>query len=439
MPLPFTMTIAGSMPLLIFIFLWLIQRENFSIFLGIRLLKISLFFYLVPVQLLYHVIPNSIYYFFQSEELSIDSPHPYRLTYNDEMIIPVDNYFLWIPRLITFFLALWLAGVIIFMILQFKNYLRLRASLRNFSTQLHSYHSKKAVEVLNIPYTCNPYSTGFIKSYIVISKELWESEYKIALYRHELCHIKNKDIWLRLLSLLAVCVHFYNPMVYLLFFFYHICSECICDAYAVEGLPLEKKKQYARLLVELAGKKNPLQSVLQNRFSASKLSLKERINFIMKDSNLKNKKKVSTFVITILSILFCTTTIWAYQPPKMTNWDPRILIGDGDMEVVSPEYAYESQYYIEEDLLDFSLSDTLMKVKNGVYSPFYSTDTPLRADCKHTFQIKEFYNHIPNNSGGCTITKYRVKICTKCNYIQSKTILNTISYDKCPHKIASYN
>lgn len=103
MSLPFTMSIAGSVPLLIFLILRIIQGDNFSISLGICILKVSLFFYLVPVQLLYHVIPNSIYYFFKSEEEPLLRSHPFRLSYNDEFIIPVNGYFLWVPRLVAFF------------------------------------------------------------------------------------------------------------------------------------------------------------------------------------------------------------------------------------------------------------------------------------------------------------------------------------------------
>lgn len=65
MILPFTMTIAGTIPLVLCVFLWLIQKENFLIRFGMRLLKFSIFFYLIPVQLFYYICPNSVYYFFK--------------------------------------------------------------------------------------------------------------------------------------------------------------------------------------------------------------------------------------------------------------------------------------------------------------------------------------------------------------------------------------
>lgn len=433
MSLPFTMSIAGSVPLLIFLILRIIQGDNFSISLGICILKVSLFFYLVPVQLLYHVIPNSIYYFFKSEEEPLLRSHPFRLSYNDEFIIPVNGYFLWVPRLVAFFLVVWLIGVLIFAFLQIKSYHRLREALHSYASHLNTHNKKESIDVVNVPFTCNPYSTGFAKSYIVISKDLWESNYQRELYRHELCHIKNKDIWMRLLCLGVICIHFYNPMAYLLFFLYHIYSECVCDAYAVENLSPEKRKQYARLLVELTGRENPLQSVLQNRFSGSKFCLKERINFIMKDSSIKKGKKLFTIIIIAFSILSCTTTIWAYHPPKITNWNPQVWIGDKDVELVSPEYSYESQYHSEEDSLNFSLSNTIIVTKDGTCSPITITDISAQASCKHTFQTQDLYEHSLNNNDGCTIKHYNATLCSKCSYVQSKTLVSTISYVECPH------
>ncbi len=434
MSLPLTMTLTGSVPLLIFILLWALQREHFSPFLGVRFLKISLFFYLVPVQLLYHILPNSFYYFFKPEESDLLGKHSFPLTYNNELIIPIDGEFLWIPRLIVLLLAVWLVCILIFSLAQVKIYRRIQKMLHIYTPQKYTCVSQKEVSILKLPYVCSPYSIGFFKSCIVFSGTLWESDYQRELYRHELCHIKNKDIWMKLLCLGAICIHFYNPLVYLLFFLYHICSECICDSYAIEGLSIEKRKQYARLLVELAETKNPVHSVLQNCFSKSKFCIKERIHFIMKKPNIKQEKRISTLLLTVLSILLCTTTIWAYQPPKITNWNPQTLIGEKEyVELISPEFSYKSDFYSEEDVVDFSLSNTVIQTENDFFFPVPVTDDLPKVTCIHNFQTRYLLEHASNNNGGCSVKKYKVSICTKCTYIKSKTYQNTVSYAKCPH------
>ena len=60
MTLLFTMTIAGSLPVLLCLLFCLFCRNSFDAIHGIWLLRIGIFFYLVPVQLLYHVLPAPI-------------------------------------------------------------------------------------------------------------------------------------------------------------------------------------------------------------------------------------------------------------------------------------------------------------------------------------------------------------------------------------------
>lgn len=55
------MSIAGSIPVVICLLLYIIQRDNYNYILGRRLLLTGLFFYLVPVQLVKYLIPEKAY------------------------------------------------------------------------------------------------------------------------------------------------------------------------------------------------------------------------------------------------------------------------------------------------------------------------------------------------------------------------------------------
>ena len=60
MILPFTMTFAGSVPVICCLIFYLADRQSFHAILAMHLLRISIFFYLIPIQLLYHILPASI-------------------------------------------------------------------------------------------------------------------------------------------------------------------------------------------------------------------------------------------------------------------------------------------------------------------------------------------------------------------------------------------
>lgn len=60
MILPLTMTFAGSVPVICCLIFYLADRQSFHAILAMHLLRISIFFYLIPIQLLYHVLPESV-------------------------------------------------------------------------------------------------------------------------------------------------------------------------------------------------------------------------------------------------------------------------------------------------------------------------------------------------------------------------------------------
>lgn len=55
------MSISGSIPVVICLLLYVIQRENYNYILGRRLLLTGVFFYLVPVQLIKYLIPPNAF------------------------------------------------------------------------------------------------------------------------------------------------------------------------------------------------------------------------------------------------------------------------------------------------------------------------------------------------------------------------------------------
>lgn len=431
MPLLVTMTIAGSIPLLICSLLWAIQKENFSISLGLLLLKVSIFFYLVPMQLLYHILPGSFTDFFEFGDKETALNKPIRIYYQNEFVIPYQGQFLWIPRWLVVLFSLWIICIVIAIYIQVKKYRQVKDDLRAHSIQSNLNKSNTKIKILNSPYLSTPCSIGFLKPCIVFPDNLEDSDYQEELFRHELCHIKNKDIWIRMLCLLIICFHFYNPLSYLLFFMYHILSECACDMYAISGLPTKKKKQYAQLLVELAENKNPFHSVLQNNFSSSKYFLKKRISFIMKKKPSKHTSRIIVCISTILSIFLCSTTIFAYKAPKSINWNPKNEIAQNCfMEFVPTGYVNELSQPL---YLDFSKSDIVFLTDSGEEIPVFKDNIHLQKSCSHTFKTGTTYYHKIEDTGGCTMISYKSTRCTKCGYEKGRTYLGSYEFPICPH------
>lgn len=430
MPLLFTMTIAGSIPLFLCVFLWLIQDDKFNVSLGIRFLKLSMFFYLVPVQLIFYILPESVYKFLFSWRLNQTE----RFYYKGEMIISYEEKYIWIPAWVCILLLCWMICVIIFAALQVKSYRKLIKSLP-VADKLKT--KKASFQILKSNNFRSPFSVGFIKAYIVFPQEDYKPEDRDFIYRHELCHIKNHDVWIKLLCLVIICIHFYNPFAYVLLVMYSILSEYACDIYAVKNLSDIQRKQYARLLVQLSCTKTPLPMVWKNGFSFTKFNIKRRITYIMKKDGMgKLSRRFTMLTLSIICIFICTSTILAYEPAKSTAWDPKIEIPQNGFIEFAPlgcETEF-SEYTFSVKLLDFSKSNVLWCTENGEQTPILSDDAKIQRSCYHYYEAGIIYIHTRNGSGGCIVREYKVTRCNKCGNEKSRTLSNSISFAVCPHK-----
>jgi hypothetical protein len=69
------------------------------------------------------------------------------------------------------------------------------------------------------------------------------------IFRHELTHLKRRDIWLKLLSLISNAVHWFNPAAYALRRELGTFCELSCDERVVSGLDAPTRRFYGRTIL----------------------------------------------------------------------------------------------------------------------------------------------------------------------------------------------
>lgn len=102
-------------------------------------------------------------------------------------------------------------------------------------------------------YGKSPMLMGVIKPVIVLPEDFSDKE-KQDIIIHELCHLKNGDIFALWLAVFLLCTSWYNPIIWLCFFTFRRDIEVYCDSRVLEYAV--NKKEYAELLVRTALKKN---------------------------------------------------------------------------------------------------------------------------------------------------------------------------------------
>lgn len=99
-----------------------------------------------------------------------------------------------------------------------------------------------------------PFVLGIIRPRIYLPTSLGGKEREYALL-HEATHIKRLDHAVRLAAYAALCIHWFNPLVWIAFWLSGKDMELSCDEKAVSNMALEDRKGYSSALLKLSTSK----------------------------------------------------------------------------------------------------------------------------------------------------------------------------------------
>lgn len=150
-----------------------------------------------------------------------------------------------------------------------------------------------------------PVSYGFLRPVIIMPKDLDINDKDTLKYilLHECIHIKYMHYLWKIVSVVVVCIHWFNPCMWLLYWYMDKDTEIFCDKKVVQILHEDKREMYARTLVNMALWQNE-SKILANNF-IKKSMLKERIVMIM-------KFKKTSLVMTLASLFIFSSAATAF-------------------------------------------------------------------------------------------------------------------------------
>lgn len=138
--------------------------------------------------------------------------------------------------------CLWLAGIFLMAAYSILSYWRLQKKLKTALPEENNiYRTDMAT-----PFVC-----GIFSPRIYLPCTLSQQEKKYILL-HEQIHLKRKDYIWRFVSYFALCIHWFNPFVWLAFFLSGKDMEMSCDEAVIRILGSGAKKEYSACLLALA-------------------------------------------------------------------------------------------------------------------------------------------------------------------------------------------
>lgn len=242
------------------------------------------------------------------------------------------------------FTSVWLVGLALIALFFALTYVR---SIRRFKTSLPVENDcvgdwlcmLKTRRKISVRYTdrvSSPLTYGIIRPVILLPKNTDFSDRKHLSYilEHEYAHIRHFDALKKLIAAALLCVHWFNPLVWVMYLLYNRDMELWCDECVVREFGAESRSAYARTLItmeELKCGSTPLLSHFR------KNSVEERIVSIMKFK----KTTIVSIIVAALLIAAITITIIATSvtpvPREPDDADPSVSDGVENDETVVPK------------------------------------------------------------------------------------------------------
>ena len=155
----------------------------------------------------------------------------------------------------------YLAGAAAFLLYQGISYALFRRTVRRWKKDVSraDYASLlsdtardlgvNAPEMIVCEAISTPAVTGLLRPRLLLPHEHYDVQELRYILRHELCHLKRRDMLLKLVLLAANAMHWFNPVVYLMLRQADEDIELACDSAATDGLELPERAAYSRTLL----------------------------------------------------------------------------------------------------------------------------------------------------------------------------------------------
>lgn len=186
---------------------------------------------------------------------------------------------------------------------------------------LKEHPSKRPISIRQSDSIDAPLTYGLFRPVILMPRGTdWEDTNKLQyILLHEYLHIRRFDILIKLIATAALCVHWFNPLVWVMVLLLNRDLELSCDESVVRRFGVGSRAAYAHILVSMEAQKSGLMP-LYNSFS--KNAIEERITSIMK---IKKISLLAVFFAVLLVVGISSVFITSAEGPDRLKVNTRFV------------------------------------------------------------------------------------------------------------------
>ncbi len=215
----------------------------------------------------------------------------------------------------------------------------------------------RTIDIRQLTGLSTPLTYGVLHPVILIPKHTdWSNERQMQyILFHEYVHIRRFDMIRKLIASAALCIHWFNPLVWIMYIMFQRDIELSCDECVIRHFGRKHRKEYAMTLLHMEEQRSTL-TPFSNYFS--KNATEERIKAIMKFK----KKTIFALTFAVIIVGIGAVVIFAKAPIANVTDFGDILRGEAPFFYVS-EGTAASKHIVDVPAL-FDPYDTDMKIWN---------------------------------------------------------------------------
>lgn len=425
MPLLFSMSLFGTIAAVIYFFMEPIAKRHFPVTWRRRYLICNILCFVFPFQYFFGVGYRN---FLSSVYEKVVPQKPVEKPLYEDMtgdIIQISPQGIYMEDAYVYVLLV--GSVIIGLVLLHHQFRKYQTMKKYLMKNRQSVERKGKVSILRCEDIDTPFTIGVRKPMIVIPDMEWQPKDLEYVIEHEMTHIRQWDNLIKLLALVMIAMHFYNPFAYFILYKWGVVAELCCDAKVLAGKTKEEVKEYGLLVIRMAEDKKEHRLLPVMGFNIQNKEMEERIKAMK-----KGKKKVNLLVRMMgagmmgIAMFVSSLSVFAYESKSVsfleeTGGEIYFWEDDSYLDVWFPPVAEEGEWlFIAED-------GTIMPIEDG------NSEASTYATCRHSYVSGTSTKHNVNTNGGCTTKVYEAKKCSKCGATVTGSCIYTSTTDKCPH------
>lgn len=337
--------------------------------------------------------------------------------------------------------ALWLVGmavlVALFVLMLARNYWALRNAVpvtgNAFITEWRGkYRLARPLEIVQSDRVTSPASLGILRPRIVFPQQMDMDDGRLIRYIlvHEYFHIRRFDMLWKLLALCAVCVHWFNPLAWVMLFLLNRDLELSCDEMVLRHFGGTDRAAYAHSLIDMAERNRAFS--IASYFS--KNAVEERIIAVM-----KYKKSSLLALALVLALAVGMTTAFATSATAKENQVAEIgtvtdsLFGTlNDIDKVDTVPTDIAQIQMDtENLFGKNDDDITASSEEGLATPIMGVMSSTENSKKTSFAAQSEISYTFGSGNNQTFYEKdtEIEFTIQCAYADIPLVINLVSAD----------